>query len=119
MHNTAKSITLQHSAVQCGLGTYNEVYVYFTYTYNLRIRIHIHHVCTMLTEAVVIFGMWHMLLTTSVAFDSLSDSNSIQSLQGRPLYLYFCLCFFLYELVSVFDIHLSDRIVMQPVQVLC
>ena len=73
----------------------------------------------MLTEAVVIFGMWHMLLTTSVAFDSLSDSNSIQSLQGRPLYLYFCLCFFLYELVSVFNIHLSEGIVMQPVQVLC
>ena len=89
----------------------------------------------LLTEAAVIFGMWHMLLTTSVAFDSLSDSNRLQSLHVRPLYLYHLFDFinillylyvcnhtpldFWHSIVSVFNINFWGAIVMHPVQVLC
>ena len=68
----------------------------------------------LLTEAAVIFGMWHMLLTTSVAFDSLSDSNRLQSLHVRPLYLYHlfvlsiftCICMSAIMLHWIFGIQL-------------
>ena len=70
--------TIHNRATQCGPGLYDKVFHGGMYNVHFCVFVHL------LTEAVVIFGMWHMLLTTSVAFDSLSDSHSIR-ISGYPV----------------------------------
>ena len=79
---------------------------------------YVHLYLYLLTEAAVTSGMWHMLLTTSVAFDSLSEYNRLQSLHVRPLYLYLLsllICLqsyhhgFLHSLISVFNMYILVR----------